>query len=100
MLLTGDPVDASRAAAFGLVNDVVDDGEALGAALALARRIRGNAPLAVAAAKRVAVESRDWPQDEAFARQTPLTDGVFASADAKEGAAAFTEKRAPVWTGR
>lgn len=100
LLLTGDPLDAPRAAEFGLVNEVVDDGEALTAALALAGRITGNAPLAVAAAKRIAVESADWPQDEAFTRQQPLSDPVFASADAKEGATAFAEKRTPVWTGR
>lgn len=100
LLLTGDPIDADRAAAFGLVNEVVDDGGALDAAHTLARRITANAPLAVIASKRVATVSRDWPRSEAFARQKPMSDAVFASADAKEGAAAFAEKRAPVWKGR
>ncbi|MET7337821.1 crotonase/enoyl-CoA hydratase family protein [Nonomuraea sp. NPDC005650] len=100
LLLTGDPIGASRAAAFGLVNEVVDDGAALDAALALARRISANAPLAVAASKHIATASRDWPQPESFIRQQPISDQVFASQDAQEGAAAFTEKRKPVWQGR
>lgn len=99
LLLTGDPIDADRAAAFGLVNEVVDEGGALDAAHALARRITANAPLAVTASKRIAISSRDWPRSEAFARQQPVSDAVFASADAKEGAAAFAEKRTPVWRG-
>ena len=45
------------------------------------------------------VESADWPGDEAFARQGELISPVFSSADAIEGAAAFAEKRAPVWRG-
>ncbi|MFT4229554.1 MAG: crotonase/enoyl-CoA hydratase family protein [Microbacterium sp.] len=100
LLLTGDPIDAARAAHFGLVNQVVDEGGALDAALELARRISANAPLATAAAKAIAVASRDWPQSEAFARQQELSDPVFASQDAREGATAFAERRAPVWRGR
>lgn len=100
LLLTGDPIDAARAAHFGLVNLVVDEGTALDGALGLAERIAANAPLAVRAAKAVALSSKDWPQDEAFARQTELSDPVFASEDAKEGAQAFTERREPVWRGR
>jgi enoyl-CoA hydratase len=100
LLLTGDPIDALQARQFGLVNDVVDDGEALAGARAMAASIAANAPLAVAAAKRIAVESQDWPATELFARQTPIVDPVFASRDAAEGAAAFAEKRAPVWAGR
>jgi enoyl-CoA hydratase len=100
LLLTGDPLNASRAMHFGLVNDVVADGEALTRARDLARSIAENAPLAVLSAKRLVVESEDWPADELFVRQTAITDPVFASADAAEGAAAFADKRRPVWTGR
>ncbi|WP_448415696.1 crotonase/enoyl-CoA hydratase family protein [Mycolicibacterium sp. XJ1819] len=100
LLLTGDPIDALTAHQFGLVNEVVDDGQALGTAHDLAQVIAANAPLAVRAAKRLVVESEDWPADELFSRQTPIADPVFASADAAEGAAAFAEKRAAVWTGR
>lgn len=100
MMMTGDPMDAERAASFGLVNDVVDDGGALDAAISLAQRIAKNAPLAVRASKAVAIGARDWPQQEGFALQAEYTDPVFASEDAIEGAAAFTERRAPVWLGR
>lgn len=100
LLLTGDPIDARTAKDFGLVNEVVPAGEALAGAHELARRIAANAPLAVLAAKRLVVESEDWPSGELFTRQTAITDPVFASADAAEGAAAFAQKRRPVWTGQ
>jgi enoyl-CoA hydratase len=100
LLLTGDLIDAGRAAAMGLVNRVVADGAALGEGIALAQRLARNAPLALMASKKVVVESADWPLSEAFARQAPITDPVFASADAREGAVAFAQKRPPVWQGR
>ncbi|MFJ9563900.1 crotonase/enoyl-CoA hydratase family protein [Streptomyces fuscichromogenes] len=99
LLLTGDPIDADRAERLGLVNRVVAEGEALAAALLLAGRIAENAPLAVRCAKTVANAASGWPQDEVWQRQAPLSDAVFASADAKEGARAFVERREPVWTG-
>ena len=61
------------------------------------RAIEANAPLAVAASKRVVTESASWTPDEWFVRQDAITDPVFASEDAKEGSLAFAEKRAPVW---
>jgi len=100
LLLTGDLIEAERAAAMGLVNRVVADGQARAEAITLAQRLARNAPLALAASKQVVVESADWPLSEAFTRQAPITDPVFASADAREGAVAFAEKRAPVWRGR
>jgi enoyl-CoA hydratase len=100
MLLTGDPISAERAYQLGLVNAVVDDGGAVDAALALARRIGANAPLAVATSKSIAIESADWPLSEAFERQREAIDRVFTSEDAREGAKAFADKRAPIWTGR
>jgi len=99
ILLTGEPVDAARAAAHGLVNAVVEDGGALAEAVRLARVIAANAPLAVAASKSVARQARDWPPAERWRRHDALLAPVFASADAVEGARAFAEKRAPVWTG-
>ena len=66
----------------------------------LARRLSQNAPLALAATKQVIVQSADWPAAEEFARQGEITAPVFGSADAIEGAAAFAEKRAPVWRGQ
>jgi len=97
--LTGDMVSAERLDRFGLVNELVEPGHALEAAIRLARRIVANAPMSIAASKRVIVESRDWPVAEMFARQQEITGPVLASADAREGAAAFAERRAPRWRG-
>lgn len=98
LLLTGDTIDAEEAARWGLINDVVPDGDSLSAALALAERISAAAPLAVQVCKKVVSESAGWPVAERFARQAEHTDPVFASADALEGARAFLGKREPVWT--
>ncbi|WP_322033856.1 crotonase/enoyl-CoA hydratase family protein [Paraburkholderia sp. J76] len=100
LVLTGDMFGAQRAFEFGLVNRLTAPGEALAGAIELARKIVANGPLAVAASKRVMRESRDWSSAEMFARQREITDPVFASADAREGAAAFAEKRKAVWRGK
>ncbi|MBN3268070.1 crotonase/enoyl-CoA hydratase family protein [Bordetella bronchiseptica] len=100
LALTGDMFPARRAHGYGLINQLTEPGQALDAARELARRIVANGPLAVAASKRVVVESQDWPADEVWERQAALTDHVFASADAREGSAAFAEKRQPVWQGK
>jgi len=98
--LTGDYFTAERLREAGLVNVIVPAGEALTAARELAGRIARNAPLALAATKRVIVESADWDRASAFARQSEIITPVFTSADAMEGAAAFAEKRAPQWQGK
>ena len=100
MLLTGDPVDAARAAQIGLVNHVVPEGEALPAAIALAERIAANGPLAVIATKQIANGGGDWPAEQRWDQMAALIRPVFTSADAREGARAFVEKRPPVWQGR
>ena len=100
LLLTGDPIGAARAAEIGLVNRVTDDGKALDEAVGLATRIAANAPLAVMATKQIAHHGGDWPAAERWDEQARLMRPVFTSADAREGATAFAEKRAPVWQGR
>jgi enoyl-CoA hydratase len=100
MLLTGDPLTAARAAEIGLVNRVTPEGGALAGALGLAATIAGNGPLAVAATKQIARGTTDWSWDDGWARQAEIVAPVFTSEDAREGSAAFAEKRAPVWKGR
>jgi enoyl-CoA hydratase len=82
-----------------MVNRLVPAGEALSAAVEIAETIAANGPLAVSVSRRVLNESLGWPPDELFERQNEITMPVFKSADAREGAAAFAEKRAPVWRG-
>lgn len=100
LALTGDPIDAERGYELGLVNRLAEPGEALATALELAEAIAANGPLALAATKRILEESVDWPQSEFFAHQGEIAGPVMASEDAKEGAKAFAEKRAPVWKGK
>lgn len=100
IILTGDFLDASRAHALGLVNRLTAAGGALEGALALARVIVENGPLAVQVAKSIVAQSGDWDQDTMFDRQRPQVTEIFTSADAKEGATAFAEKRKPVWQGK
>ncbi|MCX5591544.1 crotonase/enoyl-CoA hydratase family protein [Alcaligenes endophyticus] len=99
LILTGDMFPAARAAEFGLLNRLVEPGQSLEAAVELATKITQNGPLAVQTAKRIVTESRDWPQTHMFDLQRPRVAHVFTSADAKEGATAFAEKRQPVWRG-
>jgi enoyl-CoA hydratase len=99
LALTGDTLTATRAAELGLVNVLAAPGAALDEAVALAQRITANGPLAVAATKRIIVESRNWPAETMFAEQGKLKPSVFNSNDAREGALAFAEKRPPHWTG-
>ena len=100
LVLTGEPIDAERGYELGLVNRLAEPGEAVSVALSLAETIAANGPLALAASKRVLTESLDWPDSEFFTRQAEIIEPVMRSEDAREGATAFAEKRAPVWRGR
>lgn len=99
-ILTGNLLPAADAHRFGLVNRLVPAGQALDQALELARTIAANGPLATVGSKRVVVESGAWTPAEQFARQREIATPVFESQDAREGARAFAEKRAPVWQGK
>ncbi len=97
--LTGEHFPAARLHQAGLVSEIVAAGEALQAARDLAGRVAQGGPLALAATKRIIVESADWDSASAFGRQGEIIGPVFASADAREGAMAFAEKRQPNWRG-
>jgi enoyl-CoA hydratase len=100
MALTGDPISAERGHELGLVNRLAGPGAAVDVAIELAEAVAKNAPLALAASKRIVLESPGWSEDEAWGRQGEIAGPVFVSEDAREGATAFAEKREPVWRGR
>lgn len=99
LALTGDFIGAERAYNLGLIN-AVTDGPALDSAKALAAKIAANGPLAVCVSKQVMKESRSWAMEDRYTKQGQLIAAVFVSHDAREGAAAFAEKRKPNWTGK
>jgi enoyl-CoA hydratase / 3-hydroxyacyl-CoA dehydrogenase len=96
MNLVGDPILADEAFELGLVNRLVDDHELLDTALQWARKLAGQAPLAVAQIKRV---SGAGDLDEGIEAEKRAFAAVFQSADAKEGISAFLGKRAPSFRG-
>jgi enoyl-CoA hydratase/carnithine racemase len=99
LALTGDSIGAQRALACGLVNRVVPAERLIEEALALAEVICANAPLAVRASKQLMERSLDLTEEQAWELNSELTVPVLTSRDAFEGAAAFAERRPPVWTG-
>ncbi|MFC0601323.1 crotonase/enoyl-CoA hydratase family protein [Streptomyces palmae] len=97
MLLTGRPYTAAEALRIGLIGQVVPDGTALERALETAELINANAPLAVEAVKASVYDTAGLDEPEALALELERGWPVFATADAKEGARAFAEKRPPVF---
>jgi enoyl-CoA hydratase/carnithine racemase len=98
ILLTGDLITAQEAYRIGLVNQVVPASELMSAAIKMAERLMESAPLALQAIKETVMKTRHMPLEEALpARYGP---NAMASEDAKEGTAAFTQKRKPVWKGK
>ncbi len=98
LALTGDFISTERAYEMGFVNRVTE-GAALDGALELAVRVAANGPLALMASKRIINERPDWSSAEMWDRQQEIAGKVFTSQDAREGAAAFAEKRKPEWKG-
>jgi enoyl-CoA hydratase len=100
LALTGNPIAAERAAELGLVNRLAEPGAAVEVAMGLAAEVGAGAPLALVASKRILQEQWDWSAAEMWDAQSAISDPVFSSEDAREGATAFAEKRPPVWRGR
>jgi enoyl-CoA hydratase len=100
LALTGDPIDAERAHHFGLVNRLVEPGQALEAAVALAEQICANAPIAVRESRRVVLEATHAPDDVGWKMSAEGMGKAMQSEDFSEGLTAFIEKRPPEWKGR
>jgi E-phenylitaconyl-CoA hydratase len=100
MLLTGEPIDAETALRFGLINQVVAPEELIAEARRLAARVAANAPLAVQAAKELAIRSYDTDLSSGLRAEASILRLLQFTADAKEGPAAFAEKRPPRFEGR
>lgn len=99
-MLTADTIDAVKAERWGLVNQVVPTAELLPTAYAIARRIAGNAPLAVQAAKELAIRSRDVDLATGLRMEQVTNRLLWESEDIKEGTAAFAEKRPARFQGK
>ncbi|HET6964018.1 MAG TPA: crotonase/enoyl-CoA hydratase family protein [Acidimicrobiales bacterium] len=98
--LTGDPIRAERAFQLGLVNELVEPGRAVAAALELAERICANAPLAVRESRQIVLAAQTG-DDATLWRMTEQAFGrIVRTEDFGEGPRAFIEKRPPVWKGR
>ena len=100
MLLTGESIDAETAARWGLINKVVPLDDLREAALDYARRIGANAPLAVQAAKELAIRSKDMSLAEGLRMEQFVNRILQQSEDTKEAKAAFADKRTPTFKGK
>jgi len=100
MLLIGDAFDAQKASKWGLVNQVVERNQLMDTAYGFARRLAANAPLAVQAAKELAVRSRDLDLASGLRLEQLMLRVLQESEDIQEGVAAFKEKRSPRYQGR
>jgi enoyl-CoA hydratase len=99
MILTGEPIDATRADEIGLVSGVVDGEALLTKAKELARRVTKNGPLAIRMALRSVYRGLEGGSAEALEHESALFGLLASTADMKEGMEAFLEKRKPTFRG-
>jgi enoyl-CoA hydratase len=99
ILLGGEPINAEQALAMGLISEVVPRGALLERAAQVAENICRQAPLALQAIKRTALETHTLPWADAFHFEMEQAAAVMMSKDAREGPRAFREKRAAKFTG-
>lgn len=104
LLLTGRWFDAKEALQWGILKEITTPADLMDKVWALARLLESGPPLVQAAIKEVVREAEDMRFQDALnritKRQFPTVDRLYSSEDQLEGARAFTEKRAPVWTGK
>jgi enoyl-CoA hydratase/carnithine racemase len=100
LLLTAEPIDATRAFQVGLVNQVVPLAELHGTVQTLGETIAANAPLSVQASKAMVYAAADRGVTEMVETAERLWEPVYLSADAQEGPRSFRERRTPRWQGR
>ena len=93
MILTGEPIDAERAHALGLVNELAEPGEVLSAAEALAAALTAGAPLALAAGKRLIDYGLGMDLEAAISYERETVSVLFSTEDRAEGLKAFRERR-------
>lgn len=99
MIATGDPIDAAKAAHYGLVSQVVATDQLMPAAMAMARRICANSPMAVSKSLQMARLALDLDSGDLYTMGNALQRELQLTEDYKEGSRAFLEKRPPVWRG-
>ena len=100
LMLTGDPINAETAARWGLINRIVAPEKLMESAFEVAQRICRNAPLAVQAAKELAIRARDVDLNTGLRMELVMNRMLWESEDLREGVAAFSEKRPPNFQGR